>query len=64
MVCLSHKRTIALVNRLSEDHDVKVLFWADELKNYIEVSFIVNVIFFLLADLAYHYIIILKNKFF
>ncbi|XP_065917243.1 uncharacterized protein [Dysidea avara] len=36
MVCLSHKRTIALVNRLSEDHDVEVLFWADELKKYIE----------------------------
>ena len=49
------------MNRLSEDHGVKVLFWADELKNYIEV---VNVIFFLFADLVYHYIIILKKKLF
>ena len=37
MVCLSHKRTIALVDRLSEDHDVDVLFWAEDLKNYIQV---------------------------
>ncbi|XP_065912891.1 uncharacterized protein [Dysidea avara] len=36
MVCLSHKRTIALVNRLSEDHDADVLFWAEDLKRFIE----------------------------
>ena len=46
MVCLSHKRTIALVNRLSEDHDADVLFWAEDLKKFIEVSKIniVNVV--------------------
>ena len=35
-VCLTHEGTINIVNKLSEDHDVEVQYWCDELTSLIE----------------------------
>lgn len=36
-VCLSYQRTLDIVKLLSEDHDIEVSVWVDELKKGIEV---------------------------
>ena len=30
-LCMSYQQTLRIIDKLSEDHDVKVIFWADEL---------------------------------
>ena len=35
-VCMSYQRTLDLVQGISQDHDIEVQFWADELKKLIE----------------------------
>lgn len=36
-ICMSYKQTTRIVDLLSEDHDVKVKLWADELVKLIEL---------------------------
>ena len=36
-VCMSYQRTLDIVKVLSEDHDIEVSIWADELKKDMEV---------------------------
>ena len=35
-VCMSYQTTLNLLDRISEDHDVNVTFWADDLMKNIE----------------------------
>ena len=37
MISLSHSGTLKLINRLSEDHDIKVKFWSDDLLENLKV---------------------------
>ena len=37
MVCMSSRVTSRLVDKIVEEHDVDVLFWADELKKNLQV---------------------------
>ena len=41
MICLSHSGTLKLIDRLSEDHDIKVKFWSDELLENLKVYSII-----------------------
>lgn len=50
MVCLSHSGTLKLVDRISEDHDVKVHFWSHELQS---VSLKVYISLFILFQIYY-----------
>lgn len=38
MICLTFKGTLNLVDRLSEDYDVGVQFWSEDLERHIEVA--------------------------
>lgn len=38
MVCLSSSGTAKLIERLNEDHDIEVQFWADDMKDALEVQ--------------------------
>ena len=35
-VCMSYQQTLRLIDKLSEDHDVNVKFWAEELTDPID----------------------------
>jgi len=35
-ICMSYQTTLNILDRISEDHDVEVQFWSDELKKCIE----------------------------
>ena len=37
-ICLSYQGTLNLVEKLCQDHDVEVQFWADEIKNNVLTS--------------------------
>lgn len=37
MVCLSHSGTIKLLDRFTEDHDIQVMYWSDDLLPNLEV---------------------------
>ena len=39
MVCLSLHGTTKLINRLSDDHDVDVLFWSDHFSDAVKVIY-------------------------
>ena len=41
MVSYSHSGCIKLIDRLSEDHDIKVKFWCDELKDNFMVIMVI-----------------------
>lgn len=44
-VCMSYQGTLNLVDKIGEDHDIEVQFWADEIKNRFlnpQVSYIFN----------------------
>ena len=32
-ICMSYQGTLNLVEKLSEDHDIEVQFWRDEMKD-------------------------------
>lgn len=38
-VCLSYQGTLNLIAQLSEDHDIEVQEWADEIKNNMLMQF-------------------------
>ena len=38
MVCLSSSGTVKLIERLNQDYDIEVQFWADDMKNALEVQ--------------------------
>ena len=40
MVCLSHSGTLKLLDKLAEDHDIKVQFWSNDFKKRLEVNFL------------------------
>lgn len=37
MVCMSASSTSKIIDNLSDDYDVQVMFWGDELKQYFKV---------------------------
>ena len=43
-MCLSYAGTIKIVNYVSEDHDIEVQFWSDQLvdKIYVQVSHLLS----------------------
>lgn len=44
-ICMSYQRTLDLVRNISQDHDVEVEFWKDELVKLVENSKVVRVIY-------------------
>ena len=38
MVCLSHSGTIKFINKISEDYDIEVQYWSDELLDSLKVN--------------------------
>ena len=40
MVCLSASATSKLIDELSDDYDVKVMYWKDDLMQYVKVIII------------------------
>lgn len=49
MVCLSLHGTTKLINRLSDDHDIDVLFWGDHFSEAVKVVALVimHIIFYM-----------------
>ena len=43
-VCMSYQTTLNIVEKISQDHDVEVQIWADELANLIEKPTSVSII--------------------
>ena len=34
-ICMSYQGTLNLIEKISEDHDVEVQYWCDQMKDYI-----------------------------
>lgn len=50
---MSYQGTLNLVDKIGEDHDIEVQFWADEIKNRFlnpQVSYIFNEVMFTVLD--------------
>ena len=56
-VCMSYQTTLNIVEKISQDHDVEVQIWADELANLIEKPSSVSIIIvvFVILPLSTHY---------
>ena len=40
MICMSYQGMLNLVKKLSEDHDIEIQEWADEIKNDLATSLV------------------------